>query len=171
MAGAPAQARGAQPLAQLGAAWASVDAPSGVMEAQPMGNLAHALGAPLTSGSSNAARKIKTFHRPKSPFVGISSRQDGKFKAVLIYQGQSIFIGAFAREADAVLHYDIVAAPIGKSVNDDVRADAICERFPQETASIADAVHAVNHASVRQLAKDVARVFLGTQQSTRLVPM
>ncbi|KAG8462110.1 hypothetical protein KFE25_011560 [Diacronema lutheri] len=100
--------------------------------------------------------------RPKSPFVGISSRQDGKFKAVVVFQGQSLFIGAFASELVASLHYDVVAAPLGKRVNDEARAKRLLEQFPHELRSISQAVRAIDHASVRQLAKRVSSLFLAT---------
>jgi hypothetical protein len=131
--------------------------PPGTMAPGPYGTV---LDVDMLQGTANVARKIKTMNRPKSQFVGISSRQDGKFKAVVVFQGQSVFIGAFAREADAALHYDVVAAPLGKRVNDDARAKLIVERYPQETGSIADAVHSVDHAAVRQMAKHVANLFV-----------
>ncbi|KAG8462109.1 hypothetical protein KFE25_011559 [Diacronema lutheri] len=108
----------------------------------------------------NVARKIKTPKWPKSQFVGVSSRQDGKFKAVVVFHGQSMFIGAFPSEVEASLHYDVVAAPLGKRVNDDVRAKAIVSRWPNESHAIAEAVHAVDHAAVRQLARHVASLHL-----------
>lgn len=107
----------------------------------------------------HVARKIRTSTRPKSQYVGISSRQDGKFKSVVVFQGQSLFIGAFSSEHEAVLHYDVVAAPLGKRVNDDARAKLLIEGFPRETRSIADAVHAIDHAAVRHLAKHVSSLF------------
>jgi len=92
----------------------------------------------------------------QSQFVGVSSRQDGKFKSVVVFQGQSIFIGAFAYEHEAALHYDLVAAPLGKRVNNEVRAKTICERYPHESRMIANAVHEVDHPSVRQLVRYLA---------------
>lgn len=109
--------------------------------------------------ASNTARKIKTTKMPKSPYVGVSSRQDGKYKSVVVFQGQSIFIGAFSSETDAALHYDSVAAPLGKRVNDGMRARAILEQWPHEARSIAQAVHAIDHASVRLLARNLATLY------------
>lgn len=115
--------------------------------------------------ASNQARKIKTPKLPKSQFVGVSTRQDGKFKAVCVFQGQSIFIGAFSSDVGAALHYDIVAKPLGKKVNDDARAKALMDGFPAEARMIVDAVRAVDHAQVRHLAKHVASLYASISPS------
>lgn len=74
-------------------------------------------GAGGGARASGAARTIKTRERPRSQFVGVSSRQDGRYKSVVAYRGQSLFIGDFASETDAALHYNSVAAPLGKRLN------------------------------------------------------
>ncbi|KAG8460726.1 hypothetical protein KFE25_010781 [Diacronema lutheri] len=119
-------------------------------------------------GAHSGALKIRTARAPKSQFVGVSSRQDGKFKAVVIFHGQSLFIGAFSDEVQACVHYDIVAAALGKRANDEERAKRLLEQWPHESRLIADAVRRVDHNCVRQLAKGVASLLHTTASPVAL---
>lgn len=125
-------------------------------EAAAAGRGERALRPLLCAPAAGTARKIKTRKSPKSKFVGVSTRRDGKFKSVIVFQGECIFIGAFETEADAILHYDIIAAPLGKRANDTPRARVILERWTRETNAIVEAFHAHSHATMRKLARHIA---------------
>jgi hypothetical protein len=114
----------------------------------------------LPCGTAFVARKKKTTSSPTSQFLGISWRRDRGCRAHVYFHARSFHIGTFDHEADAVLHYDVVAASLGKPVNDNARAKLIVDRYPREIGAIANAMRADDGATVRQMAKHVAKLFV-----------